>query len=146
MAEDGPWDLPTFKAAHFTDWGAFSIPLESASDHESVPLGGEVWTIPKTNSATEQAAWNFIQWTQTPSILLQFAAKPQEEKANPAITPFINELKYAVGRTTTLGANFNTYSTDLNTALIQVLEGQKTATEALKGAAASAKSSIGGSS
>jgi multiple sugar transport system substrate-binding protein len=157
MAEDGPWDLPTFKADHFSDWGAFSIPLSSPSDHLSVPLGGEVWTIPKTNTATEQAAWNFIQWSQTPSILLQFDAKlgyfsvrpslwPQEEKADPAITPFINELKYAVGRTTVLGANFNTYSTDLNTALIQVMEGQKTATEALKEAAASAKSSIGGSS
>ena len=121
-----------------------------------MPLGGEVWTVPKTDSATEQAAWNFIQWSQTPKILLQFDAKlgyfsvrpslwPAEEKANPAITPFINELKYAVGRTTTLGANFATYSTDLNTALIQVLEGQKTAPEALKEAAAAAKSSIGGS-
>jgi len=156
MVEDGPWDLPTFTADHFSGWGAFSIPLSSATDHESVPLGGEVWTIPQTNTATEQAAWNFIQWSQTPSILLQFDAKlgyfsvrpslwPQEEKADPAITPFINELKYAVGRTTTLGANFNTYSTDLNTALIQVLEGQKTATAALAEAAASAKSSIGGS-
>jgi multiple sugar transport system substrate-binding protein len=156
MAEDGPWDLPTFQADHFTDWGAFSIPLQSTSDHESVPLGGEVWTIPKSNPATEQAAWNFIQWSQTPSILLQFDAKlgyfsvrpslwPQEEKANPAITPFINELKYAKGRTTVLGANFNTYSTDLNTALVQVLEGQKTATDALSEAATSAKASIGGS-
>jgi multiple sugar transport system substrate-binding protein len=156
MAEDGPWDLPTFAADHFTDWGAFSIPLSSASDHLSVPLGGEVWTVPKTNSATEQAAWNFIQWSQTPSVLLQFDAKlgyfsvrpslwPAEEKANPAITPFINELKYAVGRTTALGANFATYSTDLNTALIQVLEGQKTAPDALKEAASAAKSSIGGS-
>ena len=63
---------------------------------------------------------------------------PAEEKANPAITPFINELKYAVGRTTVLGANFATYSTDLNTALIQVLEGQKTAPDALKKAAAAA--------
>ena len=156
MAEDGPWDLPTFAAAHFTGWGAFSIPLSSPSDHLSVPLGGEVWTIPKSSPATEQAAWNFIQWSQTPNILLQFDAKlgyfsvrpslwPAEEKANPAITPFINELKYAVGRTTTLGANFATYSTDLNTALIQVLEGQKTAPDALKEAAAAAKSSIGGS-
>ena len=50
-----------------------------------------------------------------------------------------------MGRTTTLGANFATYFTDLNTALIQVLQGQKTAPEALKEAAAAAKSSIGGS-
>jgi multiple sugar transport system substrate-binding protein len=156
MAEDGPWDLPTFAAAHFTDWGAFSIPLSSASDKASVPLGGEVWMIPKSDSATETAAWNFIQWSQSPKILLQFDAKlgyfsvrpslwPAEEKANPAITPFIEELKYAVGRTTVLGANFATYSTDLNTALAQVLQGQKTAQQALSEAAAAAKASIGGS-
>ena len=109
MVEDGPWDLPTFAADHFSDWGAFSIPLSSPTDKESVPLGGEVWTIPVTTSATEAAAWNFIKWTQTPQILLQFDAKlgyfsvrpslwPAEEKANPAITPFINELKYARGQ------------------------------------------------
>ena len=156
MAEDGPWDLPTFAKDNFKDWGAFAIPLSSPGDKASVPLGGEVWTIPKTNPQTEQAAWNFIQWSQSPNILLQFDAKlgyfsvrpslwPQEEKANPAITPFIQELKYAKGRTTVLGAKFATYSTDLNTALAQVLEGQKSAKEALSEAAASAKSSIGGS-
>jgi multiple sugar transport system substrate-binding protein len=156
MAEDGPWDLPTFASDHFTDWGAFSIPLSSASDKASVPLGGEVWMIPKSDSATETAAWNFIKWSQSPQILLQFDAKlgyfsvrpslwPAEEKANPAITPFIQELKYAQGRTTVLGANFATYSTDLNTALAQVLQGQKTAQQALSEAAAAAKSSIGGS-
>lgn len=155
MVEDGPWDLPTFATDHFTDWGAFSIPLSSSGDKESVPLGGETWMIPKTNSATEAAAWNFIEWSQSPQILLQFDAKlgyfsvrpslwPTEEKANPAITPFIDELKYALGRTTVLGANFATYSTDLNTALAQVLEGQKTAQQALSQAATAAKASIGG--
>jgi multiple sugar transport system substrate-binding protein len=154
MVEDGPWDLPTFAADHFSDWGAFSIPLSSPTDKESVPLGGEVWTITVTTSATEAAAWNFIKWTQTPQILLQFDAKlgyfsvrpslwPEEEKANPAITPFIDELKHAQGRTTVLGANFNTYATNLNTALVQVLEGQQTATSALSAAQAASKTSIG---
>ena len=45
----------------------------------------------------------------------------------PAVTPFVQELKYGVGRTTALGTKFETYSTDLQTALIQVLEGQKSA-------------------
>ena len=70
---------------------------------------------------------------------------PTEEKADPRITPFIQELSHAVGRTTVLGANFNTYSTDLNTALIQVLEGQKTAKSALAAALASANASIASS-
>lgn len=156
MAEDGPWDLPTFAKAHFTDWGALPLPLRTAGDKESVPLGGEVWTIPKTNSATEKAAWDFIQWSQQPKILLQFDAKlgyfavrpalwPVEEKADPKITPFIQELKHAVGRTTVLGLKFNTYSLDLNTALLQVLEGQKSAPDALAGALKAAKTTLASS-
>ena len=47
MAEDGPWDLPTFAAAHFTDWGAFSIPAVQRERQPSVPLGGEVWMVPE---------------------------------------------------------------------------------------------------
>jgi multiple sugar transport system substrate-binding protein len=155
MVEDGPWDIPTFAADNFSGWGAFSIPLSSPTDKESVPLGGEVWTVPVTTPAAEAAAWNFIKWSQTPQILLQFDQKlgyfsvrpslwPQEEKATPAITPFITELQYAKGRTTTLGASFNTYATDLNTALLQVLEGQKTAADALSAAQSAAKASLGG--
>ena len=156
MAEDGPWDIPTFQAAHDTNWGAFAIPVAKMGDHVSVPLGGEVWTVPKTTPAAEAAAWNFIEWSQTPSILLQFDNKlgylsvrpalwPVEEKAYPQLTAFIQELKYAEGRTTVLGANFNTYATDLNTALLQVLEGQSTAPVALAAALKAAKASIASS-
>lgn len=153
MVEDGPWDIPTLAQDHFNAWGAFAIPLKSSSDKPSVPLGGEVWTIPVTSPGTEAAAWNFIEWSQQPKILLKydemlgyFSVRPQlwpsEEKAAPRITPFIKELRYAQGRTTTLGAAFNTYSTDLNTALIQVLEGQKSAPSALAAADHAAKSSL----
>jgi multiple sugar transport system substrate-binding protein len=156
MVEDGPWDFPTLDAAH-ADWGDFAIPLASAGDKESVPLGGEVWTIPKSSAATETAAWNFIKWSQTPKILLQFDAKlgyiavrpalwPTEEKADPRLTAFIQELKYAQGRTTVLGANFNTYGTDLNTATVQVLLGQKTAPVALAAAQKAAQATISSSS
>ena len=156
MVEDGPWDFPTLAADHFPGWGAFSIPVAKAGDKLSTPLGGEVWTIPKTDPASEAAAWNFIKWSQERNIVLAFDAKlgyfsvrpalwPTEEKADPRITPFIQELSHAVGRTTVLGANFNTYSTDLNTALIQVLEGQKTAKSALAAALASANASIASS-
>ena len=51
MVETGQWDFPTLAADHFNDWGTFAIPLRSPSDHPAVPLGGEVWTVPKTNSA-----------------------------------------------------------------------------------------------
>ena len=67
---------------------------------------------------------------------------PAFEKADPRVTPFVQELKYAVGRTTALGLKFPTYETDLQTALIQALEGQKSASSALAAALASAKSTL----
>ena len=56
MVETGQWDFPTLAADHFNDWGTFAIPLRSPSDHPAVPLGGEVWTVPKTNSTGEAAS------------------------------------------------------------------------------------------
>jgi multiple sugar transport system substrate-binding protein len=156
MVESGPWDFPTLAADHFTDFGTFAIPLVDANAKPSVPLGGEVWTVPITDSAHQAAAWDFIKWSQQPQILLQFDQKlqylsvrpslwPAQEKANPKLTPFVDELKFAKGRTSTLGVAFNTYSNDLNTAVVQVLEGQKTAPAALAAAQAAAKASLAGS-
>jgi multiple sugar transport system substrate-binding protein len=155
MVESGPWDFPTLAADHFTDFGTFAIPLVNASAKPSVPLGGEVWTVPLTDSAHQAAAWDFIKWSQQPQILLQFDQKlqylavrpslwPAQEKANPKLTPFVDELKFAKGRTSTLGVAFNTYSNDLNTAVVQVLEGQKSAPAALAAAQSAAKASLAG--
>jgi len=153
MVEDGPWDFPTLAADHFSDWGDFPIPLRSPSDKYSVPLGGENWVIPKTSPAIEAAAWDFLEWSQQPKILFEYDQKlgyisvrpqlwPEQEKADPKLKPLIEELPDALGRTTTLGASFVTYSTDLNTALIQVLEGQKNTSAALADAEKAAKASL----
>jgi multiple sugar transport system substrate-binding protein len=153
MVETGQWDFPTLAADHFNDWGTFPIPLRSSSDHASVPLGGEVWTVPKTNAAGETEAWNFLEWAQTPAVEYEFDQKldytpvrlsllPAFEKANPRVTPFVQELKYAVGRTAALGLKFPAYETVLGTALVQVLEGQQSAQSALSAALASAKRTL----
>ena len=77
MVETGQWDFPTLAADHFNDWGTFAIPLRSPSNHPAVPLGGEVWTVPKTNAAGEAAAWNFLEWSQQPSIIVPVRPEAQ---------------------------------------------------------------------
>ena len=67
---------------------------------------------------------------------------PAFEKAYPRVTPFVQELKYSVGRTTALGLKFPTYESDLGTAITQVLKGQKSATSVLTAALSSAKSTL----
>lgn len=143
MIEDGPWDLALLAQDHMTNQvGFFEIPVLSPSDKPSSPMGGEVWTVPQTNSASEQAAWNFIQWSQQPNILLQFdnkmdylsvrpAVSAIQEKQNPELTAFINELASVHSRTQYLGALYGTYSTDVSTAIQQAILGESTPAAAL---------------
>ena len=154
MVETWQWDFPTLAADHFNDWGTFPIPLRSPGDHPASPMGGEVWTVPKTNVAGETAAWSFLEWGG--AAIHRVPVRPEAQlhpggadhcgrhlrRQIPRVTPFVQELKYAVGRTTALGLKFPTYETDLQTALIQVLEGQKPAPSVLSAALASAKNTL----
>ncbi|MCE5359430.1 MAG: extracellular solute-binding protein [Acidithiobacillus sp.] len=68
MVETGQWDFPTLAADHFNDWGTFQIPVRNSSEHPAVPLGGEVWSLAKSNTATQDAEWNFLKWSQQPTV------------------------------------------------------------------------------
>lgn len=153
MMEDGQWDLVTMAQDHFTDYGVFPIPVRFSSEHPAGPLGGEYWTVPKTNAAAEAAAEKFLLWAQQPKVELAYDLKedytpartslwPAFEKAVPGATAWIQELKYAVGRTTALGTKWPAYGNALGTAIVQVLEGQASTKSALAAAAAAAKRTL----
>lgn len=151
MIENGPWSFTTLNAAKGLNWGAFPIPVPKAGDKLIVPLGGEVWTLPKTgDSANEKAARDFLKWSQTSDVLQEFNTKlgylpvvkslwPAAEKANPLLTPFIESLQYARGRTRDLGTKTSAHVTALGTAIQQALLGQASPQDALAQAQAQAK-------
>jgi multiple sugar transport system substrate-binding protein len=151
MIENGPWSFSTLNAAKDLKWGTFPIPVPAAGDKLIVPLGGEVWTLPKTgDAAREKAARDFLQWSQKPEVLQDFDAKlgyvpvmnslwPAVEKANPQMTPFIKSLEFARGRTTDLGTKTSAHVTALGTAIQQALLGQAPPEKALAGAQAQAQ-------
>lgn len=146
MIENGPWSFSTLNAASKLHWASFPIPVPSAGDKLIVPLGGEVWTLPKTGDpANEAAADAFLKWSQTPSILTQFDQKlgyvpvmtslwPSVEKSNPQMTSFINSLKFARGRTTVLGTKTPNQVAALGTAIQQAVLGQASPPVALTAA------------
>jgi multiple sugar transport system substrate-binding protein len=146
MIENGPWSFSTLNAASNLKWGSFPIPVPTAGDKLIVPLGGEVWTLPKTGStANEKAAEDFLKWSQTPAILQEFDSKlgyvpvmtslwPATEKANPAMTSFIDSLKFARGRTTLLGTKTPNQVAALGTAIQQSILGQDSPKAALTSA------------
>ena len=151
MIENGPWSFSTLNAAKDLKWGTFPIPVPTAGDKLVVPLGGEVWTLPKTgDTAREQAARDFLKWSQTPEVLQQFDAKlgyvpvmkslwPDLEKSNPQMTPFIQSLEFARGRTTDLGTKTSAHVTALGTAIQQAVLGQAPPDKALATAQAQAQ-------
>lgn len=148
MIENGPWSFSTLNAAKDLNWGSFPIPVPEAGDKLVVPLGGEVWTLPKTGQTDrEQAALAFLKWSQTPEVLQQFDDKlgyvpvmpslwPAVEQANPDMKSFINSLEYARGRTTVLGTKTPTQVTALSTAIQQAILGQASPEKALADAQA----------
>jgi multiple sugar transport system substrate-binding protein len=153
MMEDGQWDLLTMAQDHFKDYGVFPIPVRSPSEHPAGPMGGEYWTVPKTNATAEAAAEKFLLWAQQPSIELQYDLQEDYtpartslwgafEKDVPGAAPWVQELKYGVGRTTALGVKWPAYGNALGTAIVQVLEGQKSTASALAAAASAAKRSL----
>lgn len=145
MMENGPWEFPRLNAAKF-EWGIFPIPVPTERARLIVPLGGEVWTLPKTgHDRASRAAADFLRWTQSTSVLTRFNEKigyipvqsrlwPAVEGYNPMMTPFTESLNNARGRTTSVGEKYPVWSTALAAAITQVLHDGRSPQAALDAA------------
>ena len=70
MMVNGPWNLPALNSIKGLNYGAVSIPTRVAGQTVIAPIGGEVWTIPKTNPAAEQATCGVLKYMETPSVVV----------------------------------------------------------------------------
>jgi len=133
MMENGPWNLPTLNQAHI-DYGVVPFPVPQAGGQPVSPLGGEVWTIPVSNTSTEQAVWNLIDWLEQPQQLLEFdkatgyipAIKSTAAtllQSEPDRKVFADELSTARARTATVGAKYPSISQAIQTAVQAALTG-----------------------
>jgi multiple sugar transport system substrate-binding protein len=62
MEQNGPWTISTRNAVKGLDYGVVPLPVQNPGDHLYVPTGGETWAIPKSDPATEQAAFALLKW------------------------------------------------------------------------------------
>src|SRR5258707_2585788 len=133
MMDNGPWNLSELKTAG-TDFGVVSLPVPSASARPVSPLGGEIWTVPQTDQAHEQAAWNFLSWLLQPAQLVDYdtvqgympplkAIAPQVLQSNPNLQVFTDELNTARARTAQVGAKYPSISQAIWTAEQSALSG-----------------------
>ncbi|MDJ0336083.1 ABC transporter substrate-binding protein [Salinibacterium sp. G-O1] len=150
MAETGPWNIPTFDAAAGLNWGTTTIPTPKVGDAPVVPLGGEVWTVPTTNTAEQNAAGKVLACLVSPEVMTTFndtiAGIPsltdlgaKVASTSPALAPFVTQIQTAKSRAGLVGDAWPTVSQALWTAIQSALTGQQTAQEALDAAQASVK-------
>ena len=149
MMVNGPWQFPTLNAATSLHYGVVPIPVPAAGDQVKVPLGGEVFTVPVTTSATEQAAAKVLTCMNGAANQLAYAkqvgyvpslesAAAQLAASDPAMAPFVSEVSTAESRTAVVGTKYPTIATAIETAEQQALTGSSSPAQALAAAQSSA--------
>jgi multiple sugar transport system substrate-binding protein len=142
MMINGPWQFPTLNAAKSLSYGVAPIPVPASGDTLKVPLGGEVWTVPVTDSAKEQAAGKVLTCMNSSANQLSYAkqvgyvpslesAAAQLASSNQAIAPFVSEVSTALSRTAEVGTKYPAIATAIATAEQAALSGASSAQTAL---------------
>jgi multiple sugar transport system substrate-binding protein len=145
----GPWMLASVKRSG-VDFGVVTIPVPKEGMKPVVPLGGEVWCPLKTDKKIEDAALEFIKFTQDPARLekvcltynyissVQSIAQ-KEGQEQPDFEPFVKQMDTARSRPEEGGAEYTAVSLAARTAIQKALSGQASVAAALDEAAAQIK-------
>lgn len=147
MVVNGPWNLPRLKAEAKFDFGVVPIPVPEPGDTSVAPLGGEVWTVPKTQNPDKQAkAAEMIECLNTDENQMAMAqdrltipSKPdvaaKYAKQSDAAETFVKQVAGARARTAKLGEDWPTTAQAIYTAVQAALTGQASPEVALNRAA-----------
>ena len=142
MMINGPWQFPLLNAKAGLDYGVASIPVPTAGSTLKVPLGGEVWTVPVTTTAREQAATKVLACVNSPANQLAYAkangyipalesVAKQVAVQSPQLAPFVSEVATALTRTAEVGTGYPKIQTAMETAMAAAITGQQSAQAAM---------------
>jgi len=147
IIEDGPWIFPELNAAGWKyndQYGIVPIPLNTAGDKLTTPLGGETLDIGAGgSSAQQQAAWEWVQGMQQPAAMQYMASHmyylpsktavlQQYLTSGPQYTVFAQETESARARTIEYGANYPKVSQAIWTAIQSAITGTASVSSALQ--------------
>jgi multiple sugar transport system substrate-binding protein len=147
MMINGPWQIPSLKQAAGLDWASTSIPVPNAGDKPAAPLGGELWTVPKTSPEREARAASIVQCLNTAETQLKMALTNNTVPSNssaadelaakqPEMASIVETVKSARALTSDAGDKWPIVDTALSEAIQAVITGQSTVPEAMKTAQA----------
>lgn len=144
MMINGSWNLARLDEEG-VDYGVVPIPVPKAGDEPVVALGGEVGAIPATGADRQKAAAevlscilsedNMLEWDTSHAYVPSKTATAEKfGKDNPAMQPFVDEVRTARSRTSDLGERYPKVSQALATAIQSTLAGEQSPEQALRAA------------
>ena len=147
MMINGPWQIPSLKETAGLDWATTTIPVPKAGDTPVAPLGGELWTVPRSGGAREKAAAKVVQCLNAPDTQLTMAlssntvpsdktAAQQLAQQQPDMTSIVDTVGTAKALTGDSGLKWPKVDAALSTAIEAVISGQASVPDALKTAQA----------
>ena len=68
MQVNGPWNMPGLDQVKGLSYGIVPIPVNHPGQTLIVPIGGETYAIPKSNPATEHAAFQLLTYMVSPQV------------------------------------------------------------------------------
>ncbi|MFI6880025.1 extracellular solute-binding protein [Streptomyces sp. NPDC050400] len=144
MMINGPWRIPELDEDPDLEWGVAPVPVPRAGRTPVTPLGGEVWTVPRSGSAERQKkAAEVLTCINSPSNQLKLAGQhytvpsrtavaAQYAEQNPAMSVFVRSVATARVRTAELGVRWPRAATGIYTAIQSALTGRQTPEQALR--------------
>ncbi|UKA70710.1 sugar ABC transporter substrate-binding protein [Arthrobacter sp. FW306-06-A] len=148
MMINGPWQIPALAKAPEVHWDSVQIPVNKPGQTPTAPLGGMVWTVPRTgDEAKEKKAAEFVACTGSEDSQMSLGkarntvpvrAGLQEKYIQevPAMKSFTEQVENARARTGKLGPEWPKAATTIYTAVQLALTGGASVDEAFARAAA----------
>jgi multiple sugar transport system substrate-binding protein len=134
----GCWQLTSDSAVKGLNFGVEEIPVNISGQAVQSPIGGEIWTVPKSNPATEKAALELLNYMAQPSVdaalgtntgdipTVRAAVPLWSKTANSLYQPFEQELQHGFVRAGTLGTAFPRIDQAVANAIAASLIGKQT--------------------
>ena len=156
MMINGPWFFPTLNSVKGLSYGVVEIPVNTPGQNVVGPIGGEVWTIPKSNPTSEKAAYKLLNYMAKPSVdaslatasgdipTVKAAIPTWQKTASPLYAPLLAELKHGFVRTSTLGVLYPRVETAVGNGIVSALIGKQTPAAAFATAQANVNSILEG--
>lgn len=144
MMVNGPWNMPLLDENSDVNYDIAQIPAPTADGQLFAPLGGEVWTAPRTgDEARQQVAGKILACINSDENQLELASARQTVPTkialqdefvaeNPAMEVFSEMVLNGRSRTGLLGTEWPEVATQIYNAMQLALVGGKTPAEAME--------------